>query len=72
MLAVGIKTCGENPMDINLFLGHWKDGRRYKRKSGNKKEDNMPWREKIQVFFYTIGKMAADIRGTGQKYKKKT
>ena len=28
--TVGIQTCGEIPMDINLFLGHWKDSRKYK------------------------------------------
>ena len=28
--TVGIQTCGEIPMDINLFLGHWNDSRKYK------------------------------------------
>ena len=60
-------------MDINLFLGHWKDGRRYIKEKEWEKEDNMSYGEikKKKHFFQAIGKTAEDIRERVE-IKKKT
>ena len=57
--TVGIQTCGEIPMDINLFLGHWKDSRKYKiEKVEDRKSRNRAFKTRITgtntVFFLPI------------------